>query len=163
MDNLPKTIDEKVSDLDTILDTFELSCGLPSVGHKDLETEAKRLLESPPEITSKMSSEQCGEAAITLQKFAFFLQKTVNRESSKMKWAEATMLKTISGDILFQKGYGFEERKLAAIKNNDAATKLQNLKIKHELRAERICYLSSKIESLSKAFLELQKSKRGKD
>lgn len=158
-----QTVDEKIIDLDKVLDDFEKSCGLPSVGHKDLETEAKRLLESPPEVTSKMSSEECGQAAITLQKFAFFLQKTVNRETSKVKWAEASILKTISGDILFQKGYGFEERKLAAIKNNDAATKLQSLKIKHELRAERILYLSSKIESLSKAFLELQKSKRGKD
>ena len=157
------SIDDKILNLDKVLDDFESSTGLPLNTPKTIEIEAKRLLELEPEYLSKLSAEQCGEASVVLEQFSFYLQKIMNRESSKIKWSNEAINKIIGSTILFQKGYGFEERRIAAIRENDAATKLQNIKVKHELRAERISYLSSKIDSLSKSFIALQQTKRGKN
>jgi hypothetical protein len=49
---------------------------------------------------------------------------------------------------------------LLAIRNDDAALKVDGLRIKAQLRIDRISYMATRVENVAKALLDLQQTKR---
>lgn len=156
-----ESIDEHVEKVSSKLDAFEMSVGLPVWVHPATETEAKRLLSLEPESLQKMSSIDCGEAAFILFQYAMTLQKAINREQAKLTLANASIGKIIGASLAQQKAYAFEERKLLAIRENEAASAWQHVQVNTQMRIDRIVYLSGKVDSMAKSLMALQQSKRG--
>ena len=94
-----------------------------------------------------------------MAQYAFFLQRTLNREIARHNWAEENIKETIADEINNYKGYGFLEKSLQAIKHNDKATSLSKIKKYAQQRIDRLSYLGNSIKNLSDIMLSVQRTK----
>jgi len=154
------TIEERLKEVEGELDEFENACSLPAKCPFEVENESKRLLELVPSVLKSMTATQCGEASYTLQQFSFYLQKAVNKEQSRIAWAEECIKRIISSAINQVNGKSYDERKTKAIVQNDAASKLDKIRVESQSRLNRISFLSQKVEMLAKAMIQVQSSRR---
>lgn len=154
------TIEERLNQVETGLDSFELTNSLPAHCPLEVENESKRLLELTPSVLKSMTAPQCGEASYALQQFSFYLQKAVNKEQSRITWAEESIKRIISPILNQVTGISYDERRTKAICQNDAAQKLDKIRVEAQLRLSRISFLSQKVEMLAKAMMNVQMSRR---
>jgi len=147
--------------LDRILNQYELSLGLPANINPNTASEATRLLALDHSQLPRMSAVECGEAAVVLLFFSAHLQRAVNVESSRVRWADESIKRLIGAKLGHQKGYGYEERRLGAISQNQAAQKLERIRVHALIRQDRISFLAAKVEALAKALDGLRQAKRG--
>lgn len=158
MAELLNDVDEFSDMVNKKLQEYENGIGLPELHPNSKEIEA--LLNLDMALIRKYSAEQCGESAVMLSRFAFHIQKCYNKEMALFNWANSMINRTIGSELNQYKAFHFEEKKMLAIKGNDRAKKLEEIKIKVQLRTDRLAYMSSRIESLKDTFLELQQTKR---
>lgn len=149
--------------LDRILDEYERSVGLPdALGFVEIEDEARKYLTMTPSLLRKLTAQECGEGAYALLQFSWRLQQAINRENGRVRWARASVRKIIATKVRTMSGNSFEERKMLAVRSDDAASKLNDIKVKALLRVERISFLSNKASDLAHSLMALQSTKRGK-
>jgi len=123
------------------------------------EEELNKYFTMSRDTIEKQTPEDCAQIAYRLGQYAFFIQRTVNREIARHNWAEETIKETIANEINNYKGYGFVEKSLQAIQNNDKATSLNKIKKYTKQRIDRLSYLSNNIKNLSDILLSIQKTK----
>lgn len=151
---------EMLKKLETLLNEYENGLGIKN---KNPNIQAEKYLTLPIESLQKMTPEECGEAAVVLAQYSFYLQKAYNEEVSKANWADSLIRRTLAKEAKQYNAPSADERRMMAINNNDFCLNLEKIKISAQTRADRINYLSSKVETLSSRFSELQYSKKGKN
>jgi len=155
-----KTSKEELQYWDSILDEYEQSLSLPKYSPSLLpESELNDYLTMNRDALEKLSPEDCAQISYRLGQFAFHLQRTINREIARYNWAEEYIKETIADEINNYKGYGFIEKSLQAIKHNDKALSLSNIKKYAKQRTDRLSYLANNIKNLSDIILSIQKTK----
>lgn len=147
---------DKLAKLDASLDKFEGGLGLPQECPKGIEVAATKVLCLTPEQVQKLTPEECWEDAVILQQFAFFLQKAANREQSRMNWAKESVDKAIGPHLAQQTAYMYEERRLCAIRNNDAAEKYEQIRVQAKVRLDRVAYLATRADALARTLMVKQ-------
>lgn len=151
--------EKRKSELEIALDNYENEMHFGAVHpHNDIED---YLTMSRADI-SALTADDAGEIGFMLAQYSFYIQKTVNRHQAMMNWAEAN-IKTIVARTIDQYNapYStFEEKKMKAIAGNDAAMVFQQFIVEAKKRIDTLSYLSQKIESMSRAMLEIQQTKR---
>jgi hypothetical protein len=159
--NMNKTSKEELQHWDKILDEYEKSISLPeyNVGSAVAESEINTYLSMSRDEIEKLTPEDCAQISYRLAQFAFFLQRSLNREIARHNWADETIKETISDEINNYKGYGYVEKSLQAIKHNDKAQSLNNIKKYAKQRIDRLSYLANSIKNLSDIILSIQKTK----
>ena len=157
------SIDEKLENKLEKLEQYAKQCALPTEQHEESSNEATRLLTITPSQLKKFNENECGEAAIMLCQFALFLQQKVNRENVIIKWCEEALKKILAKKVSNYKGNSYEERRLAAIHDNDAAARIDTIRVEAELRLSRIAYLSINTTTIAKQISLLQQSRRKAD
>ena len=100
-----------------------------------------------------------GEIAYRIGQFGFHIQRSLNREVARHNWADETIKETIADEINNYKGYGYVEKSLQAIKHNDRASKLNQIKNYANQRLDRLTYLSSTLKNLSDILISIQRAK----
>jgi hypothetical protein len=155
-----KTSKEELNYWDNILDDYEQTLGLPKYNADILpENELKEYLTMTRDIIEKLSPEDCAQIAYRLGQFSFHLQRTLNRELARANWADSTIKEVIAEEINNYKGYGYIEKSLQAIKHNDKALSLNNIKKYAQQRIDRLSYLANGVKNLSDIILAVQKTK----
>jgi hypothetical protein len=156
-----KTSKEEVKYWDDILDEYESSIGLNkySDSHNFTEDELNQYFTMPRDSIEKLSPEDCAQISYRLAQYAFFIQRTLNREIARHNWAEENIKETIADEINNYKGYGFVEKSIQAIKHNDKASSLNKIKRYAQQRMDRLSYLSNSIKNLSDIMLSVQRTK----
>lgn len=155
-----KTSKEEVKYWDDILDEYEQSIGLPMYNNTAFsETELNDYLTMTRDSLEKLGPEDCAQISYRLSQFAFHIQRTANREIARYNWADETLKETIADEINNYKGYGYIEKASQAIKHNDRAQSLQNIKKFAKQRSDRLSYLSGNIKNLSDILLSIQRNK----
>lgn len=156
-----KTSKEELSYWDEVLDEYESSIGLGkySETHSFTEAELGTYLNMGRDSIEKLSPEDCAQISYRLAQYAFFLQRTLNREIARHNWAEESIKETIADDINNYKGYGFLEKSLQAIKHNEKALSLSKIKRYAQQRMDRLSYLANNVKNLSDIILSVQKTK----
>ena len=151
---------EQVNEWDRVLDEYEKSIGL-SLYKPDVlsEKELNGYLEMTRDELEKTTPEMCGEIAYRLGQFSFHIQRSINREVSRLNWAEETIKEIIADEINNYKGYGYIEKSLQAIKHNEKATALNKIKKYAKQRSDRLQYLANSVKHLSDIMLYIQKTK----
>lgn len=152
---LPK---DQLKSLDDILDEYESTIGLPG---KDAYPSMEKYL-NPTEDVSVLTAEQCGEHALALSRYSFFLQRRYNTEVARLNWAESTLNQYTGSRASEYIGEykPVEERQALVIKNDSYATKLLKIRDHAKQRANRVFGLSQKIDNIVKSLLELQNTRR---
>lgn len=157
---MTKTAKEELQYWDTILDEYEKSISLPSYNANNLaESELNEYLSMNRDSLEKLSPEDCAQIAYRLCQFSFHIQRTINREIARHNWSDETIKETIADEINNYKGYGYIEKSLQAIKHNDKAQSLNNIKKYAKQRIDRLSYLANCVKNLSDIILSVQKTK----
>lgn len=156
-----QTTKEQVEYWDKILDEYESSIGLVkySENHSFNEDEYNNYFAMSRDMIEKLTPEDCAQISYRLAQYAFFLQRTLNREIARHNWAEESIKECIADEINNYKGYGFLEKSLQAIKHNDKAEALNRIKKYAKQRIDRLSYLGGSIKNLSDIILSVQKTK----
>jgi hypothetical protein len=155
-----KTSKEEVKYWDDILDEYEQAIGFNSYKEDSLpSTELNEYLTMNRDAIEKLGPEDCAQIAYRLGQFSFHTQRTINREIARYNWAEETLKDLIADEINTYKGYGYIEKSTQAIKHNDKAQSLNNIKKYAKQRSDRLSYLANSLKNLSDIILSVQKSK----
>ena len=91
--------------------------------------------------------------------YAFFIQRTLNREIARYNWSDESIKEVIADELNNYKGYGYIEKSLQAIKHNEKANGLNRIKKYAKQRIDRLSYISNNIKNLSDILLAVQKTK----
>ena len=156
-----QTTKEQVDQWDKVLDEYESSIGLGrySDAHNFTEAELNLYFCMNRDEIEKLSPEDCAQISYRLAQYAFFLQRTLNREIARHNWAESSTKETIADEINNYKGYGFIEKSLQAIKHNDKACSLAKIQKYAKQRMDRLSYLANSVKNLSDIMLSVQRTK----
>jgi hypothetical protein len=155
-----KSTKEEVKYWDDILDEYEQSVGLPGYKNDLLpESELNEYLTMSRDTLEKLNPEDCAQISYRLGQFAFHIQRTINREIARYNWADESIKETISDEINNYKGYGYLEKSGQAIKHNERAQALNNIKKFAKQRSDRLSYLANGIKNLSDILLSIQRNK----
>jgi hypothetical protein len=155
------TTKEQVEQWDKVLDEYESSIGLGQYSqvHSFTESELNEYFNMNRDAVEKLTPEDCAQISYRLAQYAFFLQRTINRETARHNWAEETIKETIADEINNYKGYGYLEKSLQAIKHNEKATALNKIRKYAQQRIDRLGYLANSVKNLSDIVLSVQKTK----
>lgn len=156
-----QTTKEQVEQWDRVLDEYESSIGLGKYSdvHNFTNSELNTYFTMTRDAIEKLSPEDCAQISYRLAQYAFFLQRTLNREIARHNWAEETIKETIADELNNYKGYGFLEKSLQAIKHNDKAINLNKIKKYAQQRMDRLSYLANSVKNLSDIILSVQRTK----
>lgn len=155
-----RTSKEEVQYWDSILDEYENSIGLPAYNNSCMsESELNEYLSMNRDTIEKLTPEDCAQIAYRLSQFSFHIQRTLNREAARFNWAEESIKEIIADEINQYKGYGYIEKSLQAIKHNDKASTMNNIKKYAKQRMDRLSYLATSVKNLSDIILAVQKTK----
>ena len=94
---IPNPAKEQLEKLDTILDEYESSLGIPKFRDDFHDDSAKQYLQLSRNEIEKLTPEQCAEAALLLASLSFHLQRSYNREIARVNWATTSIKKKVSG------------------------------------------------------------------
>jgi hypothetical protein len=157
---MTKSSKDELKYWDDILDQYEQSLGLP-IYKNDLlpENELNEYLTMSRDSIEKLSPEDCAQISYRLAQFSFHVQRTINREIARYNWADETIKETIANEINNYKGYGYIEKSAQAIKHNDKASSLNNIKKFAKQRSDRLSYLANCTKNLSDILLSVQRNK----
>ncbi len=148
---------QKLEKVNKALDEYEQGKGLTKC---QPHNEADRYVNMKQEEIRKLTPEELGEAAVLLAQFSYHIQRALNEETSRVAWAEDEVKRAISGEVNQYQGSSYEERKLLAIKENEYARKMDYIRSYAKARADRLGYLSSKMEFLARMFSDLRQTKK---
>jgi len=158
---MTRTAKEDLQHWDKILDEYEKSIALPEYTqtYGVSEQEINNYLTMSRDEIEKLSPEDCAQISYRLAQFAFHVQRTINREIARQNWADESIKETIADEINNYKGYGYIEKSLQAIKHNEKAQSLNNIKKFAKQRSDRLSYIANSLKNLSDIMLSIQRAK----
>jgi hypothetical protein len=157
---MSKTAKEDLQYWDSILDEYEQSIGFAEYRADSLpSSELNEYLSMNRDTIEKLTPEDCAQIAYRLAQFSFHTQRTINRELARYNWADEGVKEVIADEINNYKGYGYIEKSIQAIKHNDKASSLNNIKKYAKQRSDRLSYLANSLKNLSDIILSIQKTK----
>lgn len=130
------------------------------MGFPEVEVEATLLLALTPARLKTLTATQCGEAAFTLEQFSYHLQRCINRERTRVAFADENIRRLIAK--FRPAGYSWDERRAAGVACSEMAAQFDALRVHAQNRVNRIDFVSGKIDAMVKTLLALQQTKRGK-
>lgn len=155
-----KSSKEELQHWDKILDEYENSIGLSEYSTNIINNEEiNKYTSMTRDEIEKLNPEDCAQISYRLSQFAFYLQRSLNRELARYNWAEESIKEVIADEINNYKGYGYIEKSLQAIKHNEKASGLNSIKKYAKQRSDRLQYLANNLKNLSDVMLSIQKSK----
>lgn len=152
------TAKDRLSKLDSVLDEYESSLGIPTFTNDFHDDSAKKYLQLSRDQIEKFTPEQCAEAALLLASLSFHLQRSYNREVARVNWADQVLKTIVSGREQQYRG-SWDSQFYQAVKEDGYATKVADIKKYAQQRADRLTYLASSIKNISDIFLSVQRSK----
>jgi len=155
-----KPAKEELNTWDTILDEYENGIGLPLYNAEALpSSELNNYLTMSRDELEKLGPEDCAQISYRLGQFSFHIQRSVNRELARYNWSDEVIKETIADEVNNYKGYGYIEKAQQAIKHNEKASALNNIKKYAKQRSDRLSYLATNIKNLSDILLSIQRNK----
>lgn len=155
---------EDMEKWDSVLDEYEKGIGLPRYKADNLpEEELQTYISMDRQAIEKLTAPDCDEISIRLTQFAFHVQRTINRETARYNWADDMIKDVIADEINTYKGYGYIEKSSQAIKHNEKAASLNNIRRYAKQRIDRLSYLANCIKNLSENIqsIKINKVKNG--
>jgi len=155
---LQDTAQERLAKIDSILDGYEGGLGLPNYSSDFHDQSVKKYMSMPHQSMEKLTVEQCAEAALSLGGFSFYLQRSYNREVSRVNWATSAIKSLVSGRESQYSG-SWDSQYNQAVKEDGYASKVNQIKVYAQQRADRLTYLATSVKNLSDLFVNLQRAK----
>lgn len=155
-----KTAKERMEYVDSILDEYEKSCGLPSCKSPGPEDELNEYLTMDRNQMEKLTPENCAEISFRLVQFGFYLQRLYNREKARTIWAHQQLTEIIAKDVSsYDKYMKFDIKVATIIKDNSFAYSLQKIITYAEQRTQRLELIALSLKNLSDSISNVRRAK----
>jgi hypothetical protein len=141
-----KTLKEKLSDVEKLLDEYEKKIGLPAL--KDCD-EIECLNWTLDDIKNK-TSEQLYDQLFVLSSFSLNIQRVINHKTTRANWAASNLRIVFGAEAQSYPIYSYEGQKNAVIANNEYALRLHELVTNSQAVIDRLSYLPAKIDFMVK-------------
>lgn len=147
---------ESIPELDKLLDEYEKNASLSITKPQEHE----KYMNLTYEEIKAMPPDECGIGVYILERYAAYLQKQINRENARIGWCRENIKRILSQYIDSYSPYKkYDEREQLALKESEAAGKLESLRQYAQARLDRLAFLPGKINLISAALLNVQKTK----
>lgn len=144
----------KLADLEKNLDEYEEKIGLA------IQPRVTQYLNVSHEQMKAMSVEELEEAAFDLANYGIYLQKEMNKHTSRVNWANSNINAVVAREHNNVKGYSFEERKLSIVHGNEHTVKLEEIRVREQACIDRLNFMNRRVDVLAERFSKLQESKQ---
>jgi hypothetical protein len=152
--------DEQRKKMEEALNKFLSDIGIPQENpNTDL---AKSYISISKDEMSLLNQSDCYERAFILNQHALFIQRQLNRETGRFKWADNLLSKMAVSYYNQNNGnkYAtFDEKKISVANNDEVASKLQNIRNYSQLRMSELEFVSSSIKNMADTLKELGRMK----
>lgn len=155
------TAKERLALVDKVLDEYEEGLGLSLYVTDFHDSSAQHYMGMSRQQMEKITVEECAEAALLLGGLSFHLQRSFNREVARVNWATSSIKTLISGRESQYSG-SWDSQYNQAVKEDTYTTKLNQIKVYAQQRADRLTYLANSVKNLSDLFVNLQRAKINK-
>jgi|TARA_R110002020_G_scaffold117205_3_gene267925 hypothetical protein len=152
------TASDQLKKLDSVLDEYERSLGVPKFNDEFHDDSAKRYMALSRAEIEKLTPSECAEAALLLGSLSFHMQRAYNREVARVNWAKQTLRSTVAGREQSYRG-SWESQFNQAVDEDGYARKVMQIQKYAQQRADRLTYLASSIKNISEIFLAVQRTK----
>jgi len=149
---------DRMNNLDSSLNEYELSLGLPKYVERALSEEVTDYLSMSRERMEKLSIEDSAEIAVMLGSLSFHIQRAYNREIARTSWASAHLKDKVCGRET-QYGGSWDSQFIQAANGDDYTKKVLALKNYAQQRADRLHFLATSLKSVSDLYINLQRAK----
>lgn len=119
-----------------------------------------KYLTASEDYIRRMTPEDCSIAAITLTRYAMFVQKHYNAELAKVKWADQRIRAHIAPGVSQYSAPNAEERRAMAIDGDEFAKKLDQLRNLAQIIVDSLTNIGYQIGDMAKRFDNAAHSKR---
>lgn len=144
-----------------ILDEYEASLGLPKYT-EEFDNEAGKYLNLSRTQIEKLTYDECVTGVTLLAGLSFHIQRALNRENARIKWANAEIRQEISGTESNYRG-SWESQFYQAAMANDYTRAVLKIRNYAEQRAERLSFIAKSIDNIAAALRNVQFSRRNND
>lgn len=135
-----------------ILRQYEESLGMKQ---KTISNPVDEYLNMPLEQMRKLSQQDCREIALCLSQYALFVQRCYNEQMNIHQNAKNKLDRMIVQEMQQIRAITTDERRILAIKGNEAAHKMDQIKNEAWFKANQIGNLSAQIDKIGKQFENL--------
>lgn len=158
---MPETVEERIEKLDNLLDEYEGRIGLSKYNENYSKSEeVGEYLSYSRDQLEALSPQDLGGIAYILLQYSIFIQRSLNREVAKIKWAESMMKEIVADKLNNYSGYSYAEKYGKAIKDNDYTIKLNSLQRAAQQRSDRLQFLANGIKGLADVLQNLMRVRR---
>jgi len=152
------TASDQLKKLDSILDEYERSLGVPDFPDEFHDDSAKKYMTLSRLQIEKLTPAECAEAALLLGSLSFHMQRAYNREVARVNWAKQTLRSTVAGREQSYSG-SWESQFNQAVDEDGYLRKVMQIQKYAQQRADRLTYLASSIKNIGDIFLAVQRTK----
>lgn len=111
----------------------------------------------------KMTSEELNYWRFEVTMYLTFLQKEINKHRSRANWAANALKTYINNKAIDFDGYGMDEKRAKAMKNDTFATKLSKLSLESQATLDRLEYIPARINALTEIAKDIIWARRRED
>lgn len=152
------TPEEKLEEVNRMLDEYEESLGLPKPDNKNGDLVKKYLSMHKSEL-ERIHPAECDEMVVVLNSYAMYLNRKSNRERANMKWAEKCLKYSLAGKTQQYTG-SWENQEYSAIKENAYCQGLIKIITAAQQRIDTLYFLSANVKDISDSLKNLAYGKR---
>ena len=152
------TASDQLKKLDSVLDEYERSLGIPDFADEFHDNSAKKYMSLSRVQIEKLTPAECTEAALLLGSLSFHMQRAYNREVARVNWAKQTLRSTVAGREQSYRG-SWESQFNQAVGEDGYTRKVMQIQKYAQQRADRLTYLASLIKNIGEIFLAVQRTK----
>lgn len=144
----------RLAQIEKLIDEYETKIHISKI--KLIEPD----LDITKEVLESMHWEDLHLLSWEYAQYTLALQKEINKHQSRYNWADTNLKRFLEREAPNYAGFKWEERQANALAENEYAQRLDKLKIQSKLAIDRLAFLPSKIDFLTKIIQDIAKSKR---
>ncbi len=150
---------DRLDAVDKVLDEYENALGLPSHQSPAEAAEINVYLSMNRDRIEKLSGEDCGQIAMRLMQYAFYLRRMRNREVARKGWANRILNDVVCAHPDYDKYKKHEVNMALVCRENSYAQKLGSILRYAEQRATRLDGMADDIKYMANT---LENNRRAK-
>lgn len=155
---------QQLAEFEKILNEYTDGIGLNRIQHN---SEVSKILTLSRKELNGMDPEDCGECSFILSQYSSYIRKEHNRQRVRVHWAEKKLANLIARESS-KYGFGgdkarytkYELLKGTIVAADGAAKVLDNIQTHAKAREIELEGLATEINTMAKALIELQQTKR---
>lgn len=151
------TINEQLTDFISILDSFAYKTGINKFQSNE---QVDSILDSSELVRNTWDEDSLYNKAFTLQSYGAYLQRCLNQQTIKLKWAQSNLRVLYGKESKNYDRWSYQERQDAIIADVSPALALHEIIMNAETRIAQLSHLSNYVSEMARSLVEMGKSKR---